>query len=174
MTSIVVATDGSLSAERAVHVSADIAKSRRADVVLVTIIDEKPIPDEIVALAEVEHMADHAPQAHAAHRANIPFWMMEGAHAAARAEESIAIRRSIADLALQKARSILVEAGVETINETVMEGDPTKLILAAAEDANAEMIVLGTRGLGTLETLVHGSTSTEVAKQANCTTVTVT
>lgn len=174
MTTIIIATDGSLSAERAVHVGADIAKSRRADVCVISAIDDRPIPDSLRAIAETEHLVDRAPEAHQPHLSNIPTWMMEGVHAAAQAEEQLQLRRVIAELAMEKARAILGEAGVENVTEQIGEGDATEMILRAAKREDAEMIVMGTRGIGALKSLVYGSTSAEVSKEAQCTCVTVT
>jgi nucleotide-binding universal stress UspA family protein len=174
MTVIVIATDGSLSAERAVHIGADIAKARRADVVLVSAIDTAPIPDSLRAMAETEHVIDATPEVHDAHRANIPSWMMQGVLAAARAQETINLRRAVSDLALEKARAILGEAGVTQITDRVAEGAAADVIVQAAEAEHAEMVVMGSRGLGALETFLHGSTSKSVAERTDRTCVVVT
>lgn len=174
MTTIIIATDGSLCAERAVHVGADIARSRGADVVVISAIDDRPIPDSLRAIAETEHLVDPAPAGREPHLWNVPAWMMEGVHAAAQAEEQLQLRHLIADLAMEKARAILGEAGVEHVSEQIGEGDATDMILRAAVREDADMIVMGTRGIGALKSLVYGSTSQEVAKEAQCTCVTVT
>lgn len=174
MTTIIIATDGSLCAERAVHVGADIARSRNADVVVISAIDDRPIPDSLRAIAETEHLVERASEAHEPHLSNVPTWMMEGVHAAAQAEEQMQLRHVIADLAMEKARAILKEAGVENFKEEVGEGDATEIILRAAMREDAGMIVMGTRGIGAFKSLVYGSTSQEVAKEAACTCVTVT
>jgi len=174
MTSIIIATDGSLSAERAVHIGADIAKSRKADVCVVSVLDGRPIPESIIAMAETEHLVDQPAGGHIANIANVPTWIMEGVRAAAQTEEMIDIRHAVADLAMEKARTILGEAGVTSITEQVSEGDAADIILQAAARQGAEMIVMGTRGLGALKSLIMGSTSKQVAAQADCPCVTVT
>jgi len=174
MTSIIIATDGSLSAERAVHIGADIAKSRNADVCVVSVLDDRPIPESIIAMAETEHLVEQASDAHISNIANVPMWMTEGVRAAAQTEEMIDIRHAVADLAMEKARAILGEAGITAITEQISEGDAADIILQAAERESAEMIVMGTRGLGALKGLVIGSTSRQVAEHAECSCVTVT
>jgi len=174
MTSIIIATDGSLSAERAVHIGADIAKSRKADVCVVSVLDGRPIPESIIAMAETEHLVAQSANAHVANIANVPTWMMEGVRAAAQTEEMIDIRHAVADLAMEKARTILGEAGVTSIIEQISEGDAADTILQAAERDGAEMIVMGTRGLGALKSIFIGSTSRQVAENAECSCVTVT
>ena len=174
MTSILVATDGSISAERAVHIGADIAKSRRADVVLLSVIDDQPIPEPIKVMAETEHVVDRPPNTHSAHIANIPSWMMEGVNAAAQAEERIQLRQAMADLAIEKAQTILGEAGITATSVHVTEGDAVQTIIQTAAREHAEMIIMGTRGLGAMRSLIFGSTSKRVAEQATCSCITVT
>ncbi len=174
MTSILVATDGSISAERAVHIGADIAKSRRADVVLLSVIDDTPIPESIRVMAETEHVVDRSPTVHQAHIANVPSWMMEGVRAAAAAEETIRLRQAVADLAIEKARVILGEAGLTPTSEHVVEGVAADVITDTAKREQVEMIVMGTRGLGALRSMVFGSTSRQVTETADCSCITVT
>ena len=65
---------------------------------------------------------------------------------------------------LAEARSL---AGDEI--ETVLAfGPPADVISRRAADSGADLIVLGSRGLGTLERLVMGSISAAVARQAPC------
>ena len=95
-------------------------------------------------------------------------------HAAAQGEEQLQLRHVIADLAIEKARAVLNEAGVVSFREQISEGDATETILRAAKREDADMIVMGTRGISALKSLVYGSTSQEVAREAACTCVTVT
>ena len=174
MTTIIIATDGSLCAERAVHVGADIARSRGGEVVVISAIDDRPIPDSLRAIVETEHPAAPASAPHGPQPSNVPAWMVEGVHAAAQGEEQLQLRHVIADLAIEKARAVLNEAGVVSFREQISEGDATEIILRAARREDADMIVMGTRGISALKSLVYGSTSQEVAREATCTCVTVT
>lgn len=49
-----------------------------------------------------------------------------------------------------------------------MNGDPADTILAVAEKVNADLIVVGARGLGTVERFVRGSVSTKVSHHSPC------
>lgn len=70
----------------------------------------------------------------------------------------------------QQARSLLeeewsrpaVEAGVAHI-AIVRHGSPAEVIIDTAESEDADLIVVGTRGLGTFAGIALGSTSTKVA-----------
>ena len=62
-------------------------------------------------------------------------------------------------------------------NENLIQtpgGDPAPAILDHAREVGADMIVLGSRGLGDLKGLVMGSVSHKVACLAPCTCVAVT
>lgn len=49
-----------------------------------------------------------------------------------------------------------------------MSGDAADSILATAESVNADLIVVGARGLGAVERFVRGSVSTKVAHHSPC------
>lgn len=49
-----------------------------------------------------------------------------------------------------------------------MMGDPADAILAVAESNKADLVVVGARGLGTVERFVRGSVSTKVAHHSPC------
>jgi nucleotide-binding universal stress UspA family protein len=50
----------------------------------------------------------------------------------------------------------------------VRDGSPVTALLAVAEDEGADLIVVGSRGLGGYPEQLLGSTSTQVAQHAPC------
>ena len=50
----------------------------------------------------------------------------------------------------------------------VRDGNPVSVLLAMADDEQADLIVVGSRGLGGYPELLLGSTSTQVAQRAHC------
>jgi nucleotide-binding universal stress UspA family protein len=69
--------------------------------------------------------------------------------------------------ALGEARSWLRERGIAA--ELVeAHGDPVKAICGLAEDVHADLVVVGTRGHGTIGRLLLGSVSTGVVEHAPC------
>jgi nucleotide-binding universal stress UspA family protein len=66
----------------------------------------------------------------------------------------------------------LDEAGVATSHE-LRDGNPVVVLLAVAEEVGADLIVLGSRGLGGFPELLLGSTSTQVTQHAPCPVVIV-
>jgi len=174
MTSIVVATDGSSSGENAVQVAADIAKARSANVVVLSVIDNKPVPDSVRAMAKAEHLVGGEKLSAETSLLNVPTWMMKDLHAAAQADENVRLRTVVADLAVKKAHKILKAAGVTAVTEVEENGNVADAIVTVADRVGADMIVMGSRGLGTLQSLVYGSTSRDVAKRAKCSCIAVT
>jgi nucleotide-binding universal stress UspA family protein len=69
---------------------------------------------------------------------------------------------------LRKARQILADAGIEpALHEPV--GDPATTIEQLAENHGYDTIVIGSRGLGTIERMLQGSVSEHVATHAAAT-----
>ena len=65
------------------------------------------------------------------------------------------------------------KAGVQQISTHSTDGDAASRILAHAEQINADMIVMGSRGLGRLKSLLVGSVSQKVSQVAECCCLTV-
>ena len=74
---------------------------------------------------------------------------------------------------LAKAENIARDLGVTDLSTKVLRGDPAKAIVAFAEKSEADMIVIGSRGLGNLSGIFLGSVSKKVAQEAHCTCITV-
>ncbi|CAM4476856.1 universal stress protein [Paenibacillus tarimensis] len=60
-----------------------------------------------------------------------------------------------------------VQAGVSYVTR-ILHGEPGPAIVKYANENEADLIVLGSRGLNALQELVLGSVSHKVAKRANC------
>ena len=63
--------------------------------------------------------------------------------------------------------------GVKDITTQILDGAPADMIIAAAENENADLIVMGSRGLGNFAGLLLGSVSHKVSHLSKCTCVTV-
>ena len=80
----------------------------------------------------------------------------------------------IGETIIEKCQAQAKTAGVENVKAAVLQGDSTDLILKSAKANQVDMIVMGRRGLGEIESLLLGSVSSQVCNQAECTCVTVT
>jgi nucleotide-binding universal stress UspA family protein len=72
---------------------------------------------------------------------------------------------------LEGAESVAKSKGVERVTQSVEKGEPVKCILAEAESQGADTIVMGHRGLETIEGVTFGSVSDQVSHLADCTVV---
>ncbi len=75
--------------------------------------------------------------------------------------------RRVGEGIAEKARETLSAMDVQDVTTRVVDGDPAGNIIAAAEHENAELVVMGRRGLGNVAGLVMGSVSHKVAHLAS-------
>lgn len=141
---LLVATDGSAHAERAVAVGGELARAEGAQVILVHV---QPSP---AGVADAEELREYQALAD-----------MEGV-------EMGDVFDGIGKEIIERAEAALRALGVEDIEPVMPSGNPAEAILdhAAAEDV--DLIVMGTRGLGKLKSLLLGSVSKKVSKAAPC------
>ena len=79
----------------------------------------------------------------------------------------ISERTKTGQVVLDEAREKLGDTTLE-VHEELLEGPAAEGILKVAEARNADLIVMGTRGLGTLRGLLLGSVSSRVVHHAHC------
>ena len=68
---------------------------------------------------------------------------------------------------INTAREQLERTSIE-VEEDLLEGPAAEAILSAAATRNPDLIVLGSRGMGSLKGLVFGSVSTKISHYAPC------
>ncbi|MEL7155413.1 MAG: universal stress protein [Actinomycetota bacterium] len=136
---IIVGTDGSPDARRALGVAAELASGPEpVDVHVVTAFHP-------LTVAELRQLAADLPQ---------EFRPLLHAHVQA-------------DSTRDEAARILGAAGVDAVFHQV-DGEPADVILQVAEQEGADLIVVGSRGEGMAKRLLHGSVSTNVFHHASC------
>ena len=148
ITQILVAVDGSDHASRAVDLAADLAERYGAGLTLLHVMSEvgsAAIPPELSEYARLEHV---------------------------RVTERD-LFKSAASAIVHAAAERVASAGHPRPKTRIAEGHAAQEIIDAAEDIDADMIVMGRRGLGGVQSLLLGSTSHKVAHAAPCTVVTV-
>lgn len=74
---------------------------------------------------------------------------------------------------VHQAAAIAKDKGVELASTTVARGDPAENVVALAKSSDADLIVMGRRGLGALGALALGSVSLRVSHGAPCACLTV-
>ena len=78
------------------------------------------------------------------------------------------LRQGAADLVEAMVREIAGDAADVEIRPLAVEDKPVNALLDAAEQNDAQMIVVGSRGHGGFVALLIGSTSDQVARHATC------
>jgi len=77
------------------------------------------------------------------------------------------------DQILIAAKKEAEKKGAKYIETRVIQGDPAETIINYANKGNFDMIVIGSRGLGSFKGLMLGSVSSKVCHAADRTCVTV-
>lgn len=140
---ILVATDASEASNRALEMATQFAVLHDAELLIVHVISDMQIPFEIDEIPELE------------------FHQIESFNDAR--EE---IMRKIAESILRIAKEKAEKAGVGKIETAIGTGEPASSILGFAERSKADLIAMGTRGLGKLKSTILGSVSRKVADHA--------
>jgi nucleotide-binding universal stress UspA family protein len=167
---IVIATDGSELAGKAVELGADLAAKYGAKVVLLHVLLRGHLPEGLLRAAQVEHVARPGPS-ETRNLVVMPPEIM------ARVESSrqvpLDVLEFIGGKVMEAAEDVVRDKGVARIETAVEQGDPATQILDKAQQAGADVIVMGSRGLGGLAGLLMGSVSQKVSHHAPCTCITV-
>ena len=82
-------------------------------------------------------------------------------------ERLVARRKSAGQTVLDRVRERLAKHGL-ALQEDLLEGPEAEAILAAADSQGVDLVVMGTRGLGTIEGMLFGSVSRKVSQHAHC------
>jgi nucleotide-binding universal stress UspA family protein len=170
---ILVATDGSNHAKRAVKVAAEVARVNGARL---TIFNVQPLSltlDDLQAVPQAKRL----PKNVTAEIRRLQRTLLMSAEAEMPALSYVPAPRS----ALEVIGKRVVEAAVKIAKQTrvakimpVVEiGDPAERILARAKKSKSDLIVVGSRGLNRVSELILGSVSHEVIHRAKCPCLTV-
>ncbi len=170
---ILAAVDGSDHSDQAVHLAADIAIKYQARLTLLHVCPEGSVPEGLRRLASVEFGMPSGPAATRPDLSegvgHIMDPVREGCDAASAAE----IYEKLGHQILEHSKGIALEKGVAAVETLLDKGDAADVIVQQADRLKANVIVMGTRGLGTLKGLLVGSVSHKVTQLAPCTCVTV-
>ncbi len=141
---ILVPVDGSAHSRKALEFAAGLASRYQATMHLLHVA-QQPMADHVLTLGAASIMVSGT-----------------------RADLDKAGRKVI-----EAAADLARRVGVANVTTEVTSGDPAKRILDAAGEVQADMIVMGSRGLSDLSGMLLGSVSHKVGHLAHCTCVTV-
>jgi nucleotide-binding universal stress UspA family protein len=174
MKKVLIATDGSASATKAVAFGADLAAKYGAEVVLVHVLLRDHLSDNLRHMAEVEFQAAEGGRPLYEAIAAIPDARFPSAGLVPEnAQTPERVLYAVADQVLANAERKVHEHGVKKVSRQIEDGKPAARILDVADDVQADMIVTGARGLSDLKALMVGSVSHKLSHLAKVTCVTV-
>ncbi len=137
--SIVVGTDGSDTAKKAVQEAADLAAAVGAEINIVSAY----VPVSNQRLREETRQAPDDVQ-----------WQVTP--------------REDVDAMLDDAEEQIKKADVKSVNKHAREGDPADAILDVAEEQGADLIVVGNKGMSGAKRFLLGSVPNKVSHHAPC------
>lgn len=171
---VIVPTDGSEHAEKAVALAADLAGKYKARLVVLHALMRSETPSGLRALCDrlkapaelvkrLDEEAERMVTTMASAYAEVPVML----------PLSKELLEDFGRFVCDHARATARAHGVTNVAVTVVDGSAADAILAAAKHEKADMIVMGSRGLGRFEGLLLGAVSQRVNHHATCTCVTV-
>lgn len=145
---ILVAIDGSSHSLKAVEYAANIASACNAKMYILTVLkanQSAKVTEELQNYARLEHI--------------------EGA--------DLEAMKVLSNELLSHAEETARNAGVTDIRKSVETGPVARTIVGMAKEKNADLIVIGSRGLGNIEATLRGGVSHRVELLSRCSVLTV-
>ena len=170
---ILVATDGSEIADRAVDRAVELAARLALPLRILCVVTDQPPGSALRDYAEAEHLGTRREPGAPVELPVAGYWseLQPGALAGAGriSGVNLALSERFVDRAVRAAR----DAGVGAVEGRVLAGDPADVILADAAASGSDMIVLGSHGHGAVQGSLAGSVSQKVVHHARCSVLVV-
>ena len=172
---VLVATDGSNHAKKAVALAIDVAQKYKARLVIVHSLLRDANSETLRKLVTRKDLTKE--QRHLLDNYEIDMQMtlagsgMEGPMVALPAPKEVL--EFVTQQVLDRTKALAAKSKVKDVKTRVIGGDPAEGILDAARKDRANLIVLGTRGFGELKGWIVGSVSHKIAAEAHCPVLTV-
>lgn len=172
---ILVATDGSAHARKALAVAGDLAKNTGARLVILHALLRDAGSKTLRGLATRSQLSKEMRKLLDNYEVDAELEMAEAGLEPVPlfTPAPLELLNAIGAQLLVKAQEIARKAGAKKITVQLAGGEPADAILKAAKKQKADMIVLGTRGLGDFKGLLLGSVSHKVSSRASCAVMTV-
>jgi len=142
---LLVAVDGSGHSLKAVDYAASIAAAMNAQVIILYVLKTHTLPKGLEQYAENEHIQGGS--------------------------EGVLLAASNSLVAEAKERA--AKSGAKNVTGEVIDGPVARTVIARAKHHNADMIVIGSRGMGNIEATLRGGVSHRVELLAKCPVLTV-
>lgn len=142
---LLVAVDGSAHSMKAVDYASSIAAAMKAQVIVLFVLKTHELPKGMVEYARHEHISG--------------------------GDE--AVLQKISNDLVSEAKERAAKNGATDIVGKVVDGPVARTIIAQAKVHDADIIVIGSRGMGNIEATLRGGVSHRVELLAKCPVLTV-
>jgi nucleotide-binding universal stress UspA family protein len=142
---ILVAVDGSGHSMKAVDYAASIAAALKAQLIVLYVLKTRELPKGMENYADVEHITGGNDE----------------------------ILRKVSNDLVNEAKEQAAKSGAADIIGEVIEGPVARTVVSRAKHHNADMIAIGSRGMGNIEATLRGGVSHRVELLAKCPVLTV-
>ncbi len=171
---IVVPTDGSVHSKKAIDLAADIADKYDARLIIVHVLMRHASESELEAVCkEIKMPESLAKKFEEMRQAFVEMAAVTYEAGPVFIPVPDDVLNEVGNLILDNSRLRAESNGARDITTQILDGAPAEKIIAIAEKEHADMIVMGSRGLGNLAGLLMGSISHKVSHLSSCTCVTV-
>jgi nucleotide-binding universal stress UspA family protein len=168
---ILIATDGSSHAQRAVDAGCQLAMKLTCKVSIVHVVGHGRLDPGLQQMAEAEHLVEPS-------RPDLigldELWGSLASTGNAELAQTNTYRawQAIGQIILRQAVGTAKTAGLE-VDGLLGDGDPGQCILRHATETGADLIVMGRRGMTNLQGLFLGSVSQKVCQRSEVACLTV-
>ena len=162
---ILVPTDGSDQANKAVDLATDIAARYGAKLSLVYVTCRGPSLETLRDSIDMNQLSESAREELDPSQHPIAGHVSSAFIPPVVSNDTL---KEIGEQVLARGRQTSEEKGVSSTNTVLKDGDPARKILQVARQEQADLITMGSRGLGGAEGLLAGSVSYKVNHSASC------
>jgi len=172
---VLVATDGSKHAAKALTVASQIAAKFQAQLVILHVLLRDATSTTLRSMANKKELTK-------AQRHLLDHYEIDAQMDVARAGFEVTpvpipppaqLVQVIGNQLVERAAGVARRHRVKKVIPVTAEGDPAEAILKRAKKEKADLLVIGSRGFGEIKSLILGSVSHKVAAEANCPCLTV-
>jgi nucleotide-binding universal stress UspA family protein len=170
---IVLATDGSNHANNALDVASDLANKYDAELILVHVLTHDHPSEELARMVDIEYPDVYPGQDDYSSEFFRDSDSPSERNMQRSGDKEARVISVIGEQIMADAKRKASKAGVKNISTAIQSGDYANAILKVSGAKNADIIVMGRRGLSTLKGFLTGSVSNKVAQRAKCSVLTV-
>lgn len=172
---VLIATDGSAHARKAVALGSDIASKYDAEVILAHVLLRNELSEDLKRMATAEHLTSVGGRPLAESIASVPSGrfpadMVIGGDQVS----SLRLLQVIGEQIVDHGERIARDHGARRVVKRVEDGKPADRLLEIIDSEDVDLVVTGARGLSNLASMARGSVSHKLQRHASAPCLTVT